>query len=176
MKKLLTVVALAFAAISVNAQDYNTYVGGGVRFQSTSDETLFAIQPEIGYKLTDTFSLGIAVGFGTSGSGSSKYTEFLIQPYVRHSLLKIGGNVNFFLDYQLGYKNSGLKDNKTNTFEIGAAPGLAWNVNPRLSVVTHLGFIGYQSSKLDVEGSKAVNKFTVEAITQNLGLSVYYNF
>lgn len=176
MKKLLTVVALAFAAISVNAQDYNTYVGGGVRFQSTSDETLFAIQPEIGYKLTDTFSLGISVGFGTSGSGSSKYTEFLIQPYVRHSLLKIGGNVNFFLDYQLGYKNSGVKDNKTNTFEIGAAPGLAWNVNPRLSVVTHLGFIGYQSSKLDVEGSKAVNKFTVEAITQNLGLSVYYNF
>lgn len=174
MKKVLTVIALAFAAMNMSAQ--NMYVGGGVRFESTSDETLFAIQPEVGYQLNDKFGIGLAVGFGTNGSGDSRYTEFVIQPYVRHQIVKVGGNVNFFLDYQLGYKNAGVKDSKTNTFEIGAAPGLAWNVNPKLSVVTHLGFVGYQSSKLDDENAKANNKFMLKAIAQNVGLSIYYNF
>lgn len=177
MKKVLTVIALAFVAINMNAQKISgLYAGGGVRFESTSDETLFAIQPEVGFSISDKIGVGLAVGFGTTGSGSAKYSEFIIAPYVRHNITNIGGNVKFFLDYQLSYMNSGLKDAKTNTFAIGAAPGLAYDINSKLSLVTHLGFVGYQSSKLDVDGAKAVNKFTIKAITENIGLSLYYNF
>lgn len=177
MKKVLTLVALAFAAINVNAQKIDgLYAGGGIRFESTSDETLFAIEPEVGFNINDTFGAGIVLGYGTSGSGSSKYTEFLISPYVRHHLLKIGGNVKCFLDYELQYMNSGVKDAKTNTFGIGAAPGLAWDINSKLTVVTHLGFVGYQSSKLDVDGAKANNKFVLRGLSKDLSLSLYYNF
>lgn len=174
MKKVLTVIALAFAAMNMSAQ--NMYVGGGVRFESTSDETLFAIQPEVGYQLNDKFGIGGVIGFGTSGSGNTRYSEFIIKPYVRHQILNIGGNVNLFFDYELAFQNAGIKDAKTNTFLIGIEPGLAYNLNSKLSVVTHLGLVGYQSSKLDVSGSKAVNKFTIKGLTQNVSLSLYYNF
>ena len=174
MKKVLTIVALAFVAMNMSAQ--NIYVGGGLKFESTSDESLFAIEPEVGYKLNEKFSVGGVLGFGTTGSGDSKYTEFAITPYVRQNILTIGGNVGVFVDYQLGYKSAGVKDAKTNTLQLGAAPGLAYNLNSKLTVVTHLGFVGYQSSKLDVDGAKANNKFIISALSKNISLSVYYNF
>lgn len=165
-------------SISVNAQTgktSNIYVGGGISFESTSDETAIAIIPEVGFKLSDKWGLGVRLGFGSEGSGDSKNTIFSIKPYVRQNLISLG-QVGVILDYQLLYQNEGMKDNKTNTFGLGVSPGLALNLNSKLSIVTHIGFVGYTSSKLDVEGAEAVNKFSIGATSENLGLSIYYNF
>ena len=182
MKRLLFMMALAiFAFGSVNAQTATTksekgiYIGGGITFESTSDETAIAIIPEIGYKLKDNWGLGVRLGYGSQGSGDSKYTIFSIKPYARQNLLSFG-QINVILDYTLLYESAGIKDNKTNTLGIGISPGLAVNLNKKISVVTHLGFVGYTSAKLDVEGAEAVNTFTLNANAENLGLSVYYNF
>lgn len=186
MKKVLFIIVALSLAIGVNAQrvkkatvsntrSSNIYVGGGITFESTSDETAFAIVPEIGYKLSDKWGLGVRLGYGTSGSGDSSYSIFSFKPYVRQNLLSFG-QIGFLLDYQILYQNEGIKDNKTNTFGIGVAPGLAVNLSPQISVVTHIGFLGYTSSKLDVEGAEAVNKFTLQAGSENIGLSLYYNF
>ena len=178
MKKTLMMIVAVIASVSVYAQEgksSNIYVGGGISFESTSDETAIAIVPEIGYKMSDKWGLGVRLGYGSEGSGDSKNTTFSIKPYVRHSLLSFG-QVGVILDYQLLYQNEGMKDNKTNTFGLGVAPGLAVNLNSKLSVVTHIGFVGYTSAKLDVEGAEAVNKFSIGASSENLGLSIYYNF
>lgn len=181
MKKIIIMMVAVFAAVSVKAQDksYDAYVGGGISFATQSydgdSETMFVITPEIGYSLNDKFGLGVVLGYGTEGSGSEKYTMFAVKPYVRHNVASIG-NVNFILDYQVGYQNAGYKDAKTNTYQIGIAPGLAYSVNSRLAVVTHLGFLGYTNSKPDVDGAKATNEFGFSAKTTDIGLSVYYKF
>ena len=172
------IIAVVFATTSVFAQKGKSeglYVGGGITFESTSDETAIAIVPEIGYKMSKDLGLGVRLGYGSQGSGDSKYSIFSFKPYVRHSLTSFG-QVNLILDYQILYQNEGVKDNKTNTFGVGVAPGLAVNLNSKLSVVTHVGFLGYTSSKLDVEGAEAVNKFALNMSSENLGLSIYYNF
>jgi len=151
------------------------YVGGGISFESTSDETAIAIIPEFGYHISDKWGIGVSLGYGSQGSGDSKYTVFSLKPYVRHNILSLG-QVGVILDYHLVYQNEGVKDNKTNTFGIGVAPGLALNLNSKLSVVTHLGFLGYTSSKLDVEGAESTNTFSLNANSENIGISLYYNF
>lgn len=183
MKKLFFVIMAVFVAVGANAQKAKTtsskssgiYAGGGISFQSTSDETAITIIPEIGGHINDKMGWGVRVGFGSEGSGDSKYTIFQIKPYLRHTIYSIG-QVGVILDYHLLYESAGIKDNKTNTFGLGVAPGLALNVNSKISVVTHLGFLGYTSSKEDVEGAEAVNLFTLKANSENIGLSVYYNF
>lgn len=177
MKKIIIMLVAVFATLSVNAQNksYDAYIGGGVSFFTNDDDTQIAITPEIGYSLSDKFGLGAVLAFGTEGNGSSRNTLFGIKPYVRHNVASIGA-VKFILDYQLAYANYGIKDRKTNQFQVGVAPGLAYNINSRLAVVTHLGFLGYTYSKLDVDGADANNAFGFEAETTGLGLSIYYNF
>ena len=183
MKKLFFMMMAVFVTAGVNAQKVknnssnsaNVYVGGGISFSSTSDETAIAIIPEIGYQMKKDLGLGVRLGYGSQGSGDSAYSIFSIKPYVRQNIYSLG-QVGVILDYQLIYQNEGIKDNKTNTFGVGVAPGLALNINSKVSVVTHLGFLGYTSSKLDQEGVEAVNTFTINAKSENVGLSLYYNF
>lgn len=186
MRKIIMIFVIAtFAMVNANAQNAgrgnvqqsssNIYVGGGIVFESTSDETAIAVVPEIGYQKSEKWGIGARFGFGSQGSGDSKYTIISFKPYVRQNIMSFG-KIDLIFDYQLLYQNEGVKDNKTNTFGLGVSPGLSVKLNNSLSVVTHLGVIGYTSSKLDVEGSEAVNKFSVKAGTENLGLSIYYNF
>lgn len=180
MKKLFLLAVIALCGVTAFAQknaskSSNIYVGGGIAFESTSDETAIAIIPEIGYKMNKNMGLGVRLGYGSTGSGDSKNTVFSIKPYLRQNIYSIG-QVGVILDYQLLYQSEGPKDGKTNTFGAGIAPGLALNINSKISVVTHLGFLGYTSSKLDVEGAEATNTFTVNAKSENIGLSLYYNF
>ena len=79
MKKIFAVALVAMMTMTVNAQ---VYVGGGVGFQTTSQdgnsETFFKLVPEIGYNLDENWAVGIAVGYGehktTLKSGNLKTT------------------------------------------------------------------------------------------------------
>lgn len=177
MKKIIIMIMAVFATVSVNAQNNSSkwYAGGGITFETTSDETAIAIIPEIGYHLNGKWGVGVRLGYGSEGSGDSRFSIFSFKPYVRHNIYSIG-KFGLILDYHLLYQNEGIKDSKTNTFGIGVAPGLALNLNSKLSVVTHIGFLGFTSSKLDVEGAEATNKFTLNANSENISFSLYYNF
>lgn len=182
MKKIILMAMVAFTAICANAQDDASkwYAGGGIGFSSVSQDgestTTISISPEIGYRFNDKWGLGISLGYGTTGSGDNKYTNFNIRPYVRQDLVKFG-KASLILDYSVWYQSAG-RSTKTNTFGIGVIPGLAVNVNSQLSIVTQLGAgIGYESSKLDVEGAKAENTLFIGAQSTNrASFSIYYNF
>ena len=184
MKKIFAVALVAMMTMTVNAQ---VYVGGGVGFQTTSQdgnsETFFKLVPEIGYNLDENWAVGIAVGYGehktTLKSGNLKTTAkvkaFEIAPYARYTFAKFD-KVNLFVDGTVDYLHTDNAGDKNNTFSIGLKPGVAVNLNDKLSFVAHAGFLGYQNSKDDYEGAKAANTFGFDLDGSNLSFGVNYNF
>ena len=180
----MTLAAVAMAA-TMNAQGY---IGGGVGFESASQDgnsdTFFMIQPEIGYNLSDNLAVGLMIGYGENklkvkDENGIKQTEktkmFTINPYVRYTFVKFD-KVNLFLDGGLEYIYTKQGDLKNNTFGIGIKPGVAVNLNDKLTFVSHIGYIGYRNSKDDVDGAKALNTFGATIDASSLSFGLYYNF
>ena len=134
-------------------------------------------------KLNEDWAVGIAVGYGehktTLKSGNLKTTAkvkaFEIAPYARYTFAKFD-KVNLFVDGAVDYLHTDNAGDKNNTFSIGLKPGVAVNLNDKLSFVAHAGFLGYQNSKDDYEGAKAANTFGFDLDGSNLSFGVYYNF
>ena len=187
----MTLAAVAMAA-TMNAQGY---IGGGVGFESSSSDgnsdTYFMIQPEVGYNLSDNLAVGVMIGYGENkltlkdahgNKVSGKVKAFTINPYLRYTFAKFD-KVNLFLDGGISYTNTketasavGGEDVKNNTFGIGIKPGVAVNLTDKLTFVSHFGFIGYENSKDDYEGAKAVNTFGAKIDATSLSFGLYYNF
>ena len=183
MKKIFAIALVAMMTMTANAQ---VYVGGGVGLQSSSydgnSETYFTIIPEIGYNLNEDWAVGIVLGYGESKTTlkedgvkmTAKVKAFEIAPYARYTFAKFD-KVNLFVDGTVGYKHENYAGVKTNTFALGFKPGIAVNLNEKLSFVTHVGFLGYENAK--VKGAdKATNTFGVGLDGSNLSFGVYYNF
>ena len=183
MKKIFAVALVAMMTLTVNAQ---VYVGGGVGLLTSSydgnSETYFSILPEIGYNINEDWAVGIAVGYGEAKSkvnvAGVKVTEkvktFQIAPYARYTFAKFY-KVNLFVDGSVGYKHENFAGVKTNTFAVGFKPGVAVNLNDKLSFVAHVGFLGYENEKIKGD-DKSTNTFGVALDGSNLSFGVYYNF
>lgn len=191
MKKLMLVAAMMIAAISANAQ---VYVGGGIGFNSHDpgkgdSQTSFEVVPEIGYHLDDSWDLGIQFGYGESEADddiklvdddAKKVSAFTIAPYARYNFVK-WNNVKLFLEGSIAYSNIKAEYNvgddiKADVFKIGVAPGVSVNVGPKLTFITKVGWLGYESKKADYDGAEAVTDFGFNVSGQNLQFSLVYNF
>ena len=183
MKKIFAVALVAMMTLTVNAQ---VYVGGGVGLLTSSydgnSETYFSILPEIGYNINEDWAVGIAVGYGEAKSkvnvAGVKVTEkvktFQIAPYARYTFAKFD-KVNLFVDGTVGYSHVDYAGAKTNSFALGLKPGVAVNLNDKLSFVAHVGFLGYQNDKVKGD-DKSTNTFGLNLDGSNLSFGVYYNF
>ena len=62
MKKFFLMIAVALISLTASAQ---VYVGGGVSAWRNSDanHTQFTLEPEVGYTLSETWDMGIGIGF-----------------------------------------------------------------------------------------------------------------
>ena len=182
MKKIFALALVAMMGLTANAQGY---VGGSLGFASESydgnSETVWSIMPEIGYNLNEDWAIGLVVGYG-EGKDKTKiegitYTDkvktFTISPYVRYTPVKLD-KVNIFIDGGFGYQNIKWGDVKDNIWQFGVKPGVAINLNDKLSFVSHFGFLGYKNEKFkgDDESTKSFGF--------NLGsegsFGMYYNF
>ncbi len=176
MKKIIMTFAAAMVAMAMDAQ---IYAGGTVGFVTEStdgnSESTLLLQPEVGYNFAENLAVGIVFGYGESGKDEHKLKTFTINPYLRYTALKFD-KVNIFLDGEIGYTNKKYGGVKTNIFEVGVKPGVAINLNEKLSLVTHVGFLGYQNSKPDYDGAKATNTFGVSVDGNSLDFGIYYNF
>ena len=185
MKKFFMTLAAVCVAATMNAQ---VYVGGGLGLASTSQDgdtnTKLKLMPEIGYNINDSWAIGVAFGYSeyeqkvTNGNltVSAKDKVFQINPYARYTFAKFD-KVNLFLDGGFDYIHEDpAAGHKVNTFGLGIKPGIAVNLNDKLSFVAHAGFLGWQSEKEDVDGAKAANTFGFDLDGSNLSFGVYYNF
>ena len=176
MKKILMTLGAAMVAVCMNAQ---VYLGGNVAFVSNShdgnSETNFAILPEIGYNLGDDMSLGMVFGYGENGKDASKVKTVTVNPYLRYNVVKFD-KVNLFIDGGFDFTNNKYNTYKNNEWGIGLKPGVAVNLNSKLSFVAHVGFLGYVNSKDDYDGAKAKNTFGFSLDGSDLNFGLYYNF
>ena len=184
MKKMMMIAAMMVAAISANAQ---VYVGGGIGFQTTSQgdntNTIVKLVPEIGYNLDENWAVGVALAYGHTKNSvetngvevSVKSNVYGINPYARYTFAKFD-KVNLFVDGGIEYVHTKSGDSKNNQFGIGLKPGVAVNLNDKLSFVAHVGFLGYQYDKDDYEGAKAANTFGFDLDGSKLSFGLYYNF
>ena len=176
MKKIMMTLAAVCVAATMNAQ---AYLGGSLGFATSSYDgnstTVWSILPEVGYNLDENWAVGLTVGYGEAkDANKNKVKNFQISPYVRYTAVKLD-KVNVFLDGGIGYEHEDVVGVKTNTFSVGIKPGVAVNLNDKLSFVTHFGFLGYENEK--VKGAdKSTNSFGLSVDGSNLSFGVYYNF
>lgn len=196
MKKIIFLAFMALGFFSVSAQ---MWVGGSIGFTSTSsdsenqgytsksDLTRFDFTPEVGYALNDRFSLALALGYnlshidgstiapdGTKVGHDNKLHGFTIHPYVRYHFAE-WQKVRFFVDGGLKYTDTSNKLNdvrtSTTSFAVTFAPGISYQLTPRLGLVTHIGSLGWERTDAD---SGVDNDFFL-SLTNNLYFGFYVN-
>ena len=176
MKKIFMTLAAVCVAATMNAQ---AYIGGGIGLQSTSHDgnttTTIKLMPEIGYNLNDSWALGIALGYSEVKNDDDKDKIFTVNPYARYTFAKFD-KVNLFVDGSVAYAHTDYAGAKSNAFSVGLKPGVAVNLNDKLSFVAHAGFLGYKNEKADHEGAKAFNTFGFDLDGSDLSFGFYYNF
>ena len=164
----MTIVA-AFAAVSMNAQDF--YVGGQLGFTSTTNtsevstggstvsndlkNSQFIIGPEFGIKLGDNMAVGVALSYGHGSKEANINTEyktnnFEIKPYFRYSFLQ-WDKLSLFADAQVGVSSGKITtevstggtttstDEKTSGFSFAIVPGISYQVSDEINFVAKLG-------------------------------------
>lgn len=150
MKKIFVMAVMAAATLTANAQ---WWAGGEVGFTSShtngvGTEKNFTIQPEVGYSLNDKFDVALSIGYTYASEklnkklGGDKYSAnaFEINPYVRYKFVK-AGNFFAFVDGGIEYATchyQGVSNNE-NQLGISITPGIAYNVSPKVTLVSHLG-------------------------------------
>ena len=183
MKKIMMTLVAAAMATTMNAQ---YFVGGTVGYNHTSNETshtnTWTVAPEFGKSLNEKWTIATSIGYVTSKTDNVKTSGFSIAPYARYTFAKLE-KINFFVDLGFDYKHGrkttetrfGDIDSYYNSWEIGLHPGLAVNLNSKISFVTKIGVLNYTTSH--VCGSDVTNKgFNLGVDNSDLSFSVYYNF
>ena len=170
----------ALAAVSMNAQ---VYIGGSVAIEAWSSqklagdksETAFKIMPEIGYNLSDEWAIGTVIGYQSdkfNGVNGVSESAFSIAPYARYTFAKLG-KVNLFVDGGLAFTSASTAD--WTEIAVGFQPGLAVNLNDKLSFVSHIGFLGWDQLNPDGDDNN-ISKFGLNLDATNITFGLYYNF
>ena len=191
MKKIILAAFVAVASLTANAQ---WWAGGEVGFNTwkTTSEGHdlgkgheFTVAPEIGYKLNDKIDVAVLVGFTHVKNGDQLFdyefddafdyaNGFKINPYIRYTFAK-AGNFSFFGDGGFSYAllHPCGADKSANAWEIAVKPGIAYALSDKVSLVAHVGCVGYQFIKWD-EWKK--NAFQAGVDGNNISLGCYVNF
>ena len=170
MKKIVLLLFVAVATLSVSAQDM--YVGGSVGLWRNSDknETSFTLAPEVGYNLSEKWALGVELNYTHQYHGIAT-NAFGIAPYARYSFYE-NKAVRLFVDGGFGFVTSKQEHvDAVNGFQIGFKPGIAVKLNKQFSLVAKCGFLGYQDDYME-SGSA----FGFDMSSENLTLGFHYEF
>ncbi|QUB80585.1 outer membrane beta-barrel protein [Prevotella jejuni] len=183
MKKILLSFAVAFVSLAASAQ---VYVGGSVGIASSKTDgsdavTTYQFLPEVGYNINGDWAIGTTLGWGKGNpveyeGESNNYVK--VAPYARYTFVR-SKYVNAFVDGGFGYTHYNHVHSghaSINEWEAGLRPGLAVNLSPKVSFVTHVGFVGWKSSKADESNAKAKNVWGASLNGNNITFGVYYNF
>lgn len=177
MKKILMLAVLAISGLCSYAQ---TYIGGslGVMRDITDHETNVTIAPEVGHSFSEYWGVGITLDYIYKNYRAAISNGFAFAPYARLTYARVADDkLGFFVDggFSLGFtKNTGMT---TGVFyNIGFKPGIFYNFNEHWSVVTHIGFLGYEGANKTGETLGYHRKFGLDFSSMNLNFGLYYTF
>lgn len=194
MKKLFLSLIVAVCSLAASAQ---AYVGGQVGLWRNTDanHTSFNLAPELGYKLSNQWDLGLSIGFAHDYNKGLKLNGFEVDPYVRYTVAK-AGPVSFFLDGGFGFatakaKKGDRKSDSYNMWQIGIKPGVKVSLSKKVDFIASMGFLGYRDNDdVKVTGIDAIDYIFKDASpsvygekgfgfdfkTSNLKFGLIYNF
>ncbi|MCD8079489.1 MAG: porin family protein, partial [Bacteroides sp.] len=179
-----TILILSGLTMGANAQNDGKYwLGGSVGFSTYKpkggDATNAAlIAPEVGVNFSDSWGLGLAIGYThlsvDAGEVTGKGNAFSVNPFVRYTYFK-KDLASLFIDGGVAYTTThvnGLDDNY-NEFEVGFRPGVAFNIAPNIKLLGKFGFLGYTNEKF---GDSKANSFKLGLdLTQvQLGINILF--
>ncbi|MDR2914686.1 MAG: porin family protein [Tannerella sp.] len=172
MKKLLL---LFIFACMIALADAQVYVGGSVSVwvdeNKKTETTTLDFLPEVGFVLSDRWSLGTVLGYTqkeVDGTSTNKTFEFA--PYARFSFYRFD-LVRLFVDANFSlYSSKAGKADRQTTYGVGLKPGVALDLSDRISLVAKYGFFGYRQYDDDHDA------FGFNINGNGLSLGMFYTF
>ncbi|TPG45056.1 outer membrane beta-barrel protein [Flavobacterium pectinovorum] len=169
MKKILTLVSIAFIGLTAKAQDSNQGLKGawfatsqfGYQQTKTADlkHTNLSVIPIVGTFITPTVAVGAGLGYinmksdPTLVSKASKTDLIVIQPLAR-KYWNVAGSLYFFgqaaLPIITGKEKE--KDTKINQFGLSVSGGFDYFVTKYFSVEFSYDLVNFTSTTIDLQG------------------------
>lgn len=172
MRKILCLLFLACAIASTDAQ---VYIGGSISAwvdeNKKTETTTLEFLPEVGFLLSDRWSLGTVLGYtqkevdGTETNNTFEFAPYARFSYYRFDLVRLFVDASFSL-----YSSKSGKADRATTYGVGLKPGVALDLSDRISLVAKFGFLGYRQYNEDHE---AVG-FNING--NGLSFGVFYTF
>lgn len=169
---------LGFNFKSWNKDAQNIVNYDGEHLYGDKTQSIVYLAPEVGYQINDNLDVAMAIELGTTNNvngwkDAGNAFRWGICPYVRYTFAKTG-QVGFFVDGGVDVEVTNPKGDKaTRDLWVGIRPGVKFAASDRVTLVAHLGSLGYLNSKYDKCQS---NEFGLNANTRNLGIGLYYSF
>ena len=181
MKKIFIAAVMTVVALTANAQ---VWVGGELGFSTDKTSfdgnklgtnTEFTLAPELGYSLNENWDVAVKLAYGYSENAAKSVmgleakgstNAFAINPYVRYTFVK-AGNFSAFVDGGIAYATVHVNGQEDNINGLGVAvnPGIAYAVSPKVSLVAHIGEVGYNHAWRDKLTNDAFNLKLTNAIS-----------
>lgn len=187
MKRLMRMAVVALLASVSCAASAQVWIGGNMSYNhsetgydllygnlnGSTTVNMFTIAPEIGYNLSDKFSVAMALGY-THSDGSANSWD--VNPYVRYHFAE-SGRVRFFIDGGVKYTYTHLNGTKTdlNGIGFGINPGVSLALNERLGLVAHFGELSYSHAHVEAESGCYSNNNFIIGLTNNISFGLYIN-
>lgn len=171
---------LTVASAVANAQ---VYTGGTLgfavdhaRYQGNSDagymdvsttSNAFAVAPEIGYKVDDSWAVGLTLGYQYEEVSETGITTISVLPYIR-GIFAHAGIFDFFCEGTVGYARQSSDKNDVNGLIAGLRPGFVANFSKKFGLVGKTVLVKYNHfDSLDIVGF---------AFNSNFEIGVQYTF
>lgn len=179
MKKIVLTALVCVMAMVANAQNY--YVGGSLGFWNNddADASTYTLNPEIGYNINSDWAVGAQLAYAHAKTDGAKADAYGIAPYARYTFLH-AGKVNLFVDGAIEYVKAENDNWDGSIFSIGLHPGFSINLTDNFSLVSRIGFLGYNDVDDEVSNVASTMGYShgygLNLSGANISFGFYYNF
>jgi len=205
MKKiLLSAAAIIAFAFTAQAQEIapttgfsegDVFITGSVGFGTTKTGDFktdqFTISPKAAYFVTSNIAIGAQIGYTSAtttipnpfgdGSVDQDTNSFAVGAFGRYYFTP-ARNFSFFGQLGVDYVTAKTEiegvpgESKTNGFNVGLAPGVSYFVSDHIAFEATFGFLGYNTSKPDVDGAESTDSFEIGVDFTNIQFGMVYKF
>lgn len=167
-KPFLTIVLACIGVFTAQAQ---IWLGGSVNANLNKEDKTFSVAPDVGYCIPNTpFSIACAVEYAGSLIKGEAYTHSLtVSPYFRYDICDLSERFSLFMDLA-----SDIDALEFNSFDIGLAPGISFNLTEHWSSEFSFAFLGYEWRR--ETGESPEQQFVLDFATVAPSFGIYYNF